>query len=127
MAASQGFFAVAKLLLTRGADPNIKAGSHIPLYAALATRYDEIAVEIARHMPNIHGSVFWASNHFPPLHAASYWASPRCTRYLLERGARVDELNDRRHTLLWAALKCPRYASDTGWRKRELNKPDNIL
>jgi ankyrin repeat protein len=91
IAAKNGFFTMAKLLLEAGADPEVIGfQGQKPLFIALASGYEEIAGMIFCKMNSQITPIADSNLDDTPLHGACRYKRPKATRYFLEAGAYVD-------------------------------------
>jgi ankyrin repeat protein len=100
LAAFFGHEAAARLLLERGADPDLPARNATkvaPIHSAVAGGSVEIVRELLARGANVHAR---QQGGFTPLHGAAVEADREMIRVLLEHGADRDAKNDAGRTAL---------------------------
>jgi ankyrin repeat protein len=99
VAAAHGYVDVIELLLKRGANINIvdEDGSTPLMYALLHENNNAVKILVANGADVRRAGGIWGHT---PLHLAAMNGDPDIVKLLLERGARINVLNDRRVTPL---------------------------
>jgi ankyrin repeat protein len=91
IAAKNGFFTMAKLLLEAGANLEvIGLQGQKPLFTALVSGHEEIAGMIFSKMCSLDVPIANPNVDEMPLHVACRYKRPKATRYFLEAGANVN-------------------------------------
>jgi ankyrin repeat protein len=92
-AAFFGHFEALKLLLAKGADPNVASQNPLaamPLHSALANGHKEMAKYLVEHGADVNAV---QGDGWSPLHYCAYNGDEETARFLLDHGARGDEAN----------------------------------
>lgn len=95
---------IMELLLRNGSNPNIldRGSNRTPLMTVASLGIVEMASLLVRHGAHVNQTIN-GSDLETPLHVAARWSHPKMIGFLLDSGAQVDALDNRRHTPLYQA------------------------
>ena len=96
LAAEKGHFAIVKLLLEAGADPEDRVqGILTPLFFALLGKHDKTARTTARRISSLPRCQVDVTKRLTPLHVSCRLEFKNCAQYFLNEGADVHAIDER--------------------------------